>query len=280
MNPSEHPEISVDPVRFGGRELRILQHSRKVDSSYSPIRVEPPHQLLRYFLPRERNTFIDVGAHVGTVTLFVAIIYKNVVAYEPFPANRILLEAAVQVNGLTNIRTESTLVSDQTGVATFYLKPGGSMVHSMLPPSGPHQKVELPVTTLDLSLRELEEPLSYIKIDVEGMECQVVHGMQEVIERQRTKPVLELEFAPNRWVKNLQRVGDFFAFLDRHNYIPYFPTKGFITPISRQTLRMILHDWKQVGYDSWTDVIFVPSELATTADWNRAFTEARACYSA
>jgi FkbM family methyltransferase len=93
------------------------------------------HDFYMLFIPREGNlrshfkmypgeTFVDVGADVGSYTLMIAEEYKTkgvrVIAVEAHPENHKALCRNVECNNFRNIKTVNRAVSDTKGVVTMY----------------------------------------------------------------------------------------------------------------------------------------------------------------
>ena len=84
--------------------------------------------------PVTRDVFIDVGAHIGTTTVFALrhLHFREAVAIEPSLANMMLLRLNVVANGLEGaVRYVHGAVSNETSTAA--LEPGvSSMLHSLV----------------------------------------------------------------------------------------------------------------------------------------------------
>lgn len=159
------------------------------------INRDPAH-LRRIMLPRETQyfpgdlggrpllgpaeVFADAGAFTGdTVRAFCAAVqgkYDKIYAFEPEQKNyQKLLETAQNVR---NISCCQTAVGDKKGQIRFFSDDSGSKADA----SGGEV---VPVDTLDHLLGE--ERVTYIKMDVEGMECAALRGAQELIRRNHPK---------------------------------------------------------------------------------------------
>lgn len=136
------------------------------------------------------GTFVDIGANVGNHTLFFALFghVAKVIPFEPNPAAYRLLLANIAVNDLQHIVDVSHVglgVSD-TSAAGFGMEDRKRNL-------GAAKMVEnegnIEVVRGDDALRD-HQP-SFIKIDVEGMEMQVLRGLQDTLAR--CKPILFVE---------------------------------------------------------------------------------------
>lgn len=136
------------------------------------------------------GTFVDIGANVGNHTLFAAKYLKaaKVIPFEPNPKAFDLLVQNVLVNGLSDI-VDTTML----GVGVSDAQSGGFAMQDrdrnlggarMLAGAG-----DLEVHRGDALLEGVCP--DFIKIDVEGMEMQVLTGLSGVLDRCR--PVLMVE---------------------------------------------------------------------------------------
>jgi FkbM family methyltransferase len=147
------------------------------------------------------GVFLDVGAHVGLVTLVAARIVASgagrVVAIEPAPANAALLRRHVRINGFEDkVRVVEALVGDrQADAVAFVARPVESTANSLafeIP--GGRSSVRRMVTIDALVAGGALAAPDVIKIDVEGYEHHVIKGAHGVL--QRGNPVVVCAFHP------------------------------------------------------------------------------------
>lgn len=165
-------------------------------------------------------TCIDVGANIGTVALALAKVSKHVIAIEPqlLLSKLILANAALQ--GLGNIDVVYAAVGSTNGKVhipafSYTTFNNYGAIDSSCWTSG----LEVDRITLD-GLAELSGLNKYpvgvnlIKIDVEGMEKQVLEGAKVLI--QESKPVL--------WVENdkIPQRDELIRYIKSIGYTPYW----------------------------------------------------------
>ena len=137
---------------------------------------------------RGRRAVIDVGAHVGLVTLPVASVLGQgglVVAFEPAAANRRFLERHVALNGFSQrVRVEGMLLGDSEQEAVVFFEveeaTGMSTVASGVL-RGEARRTMLPQTSLDAYCQRAQLVPEVVKIDVEGAEIAVLEGARQVL---------------------------------------------------------------------------------------------------
>ena len=164
---------------------------------------------------------VDVGANIGTFTLYAARQLAGrgkIYSFEPTPRTYRILEENVQVNGFRElglIELHQSAVSDRAGKATLVVFKQDSGHNTLfddgaaLDGGGGAERVEVPTVPLDEILRN-EPRVDVVKIDAEGAEPLILRGMREIVARSPGIRIL-MEFAP----VHLRRAGvDPLAFLD------------------------------------------------------------------
>lgn len=163
-----------------------IGRSLDVYGEYSEGEIELFRQLLR-----PGDVAIDVGANIGALTVPMARLVQPggaVVAFEPQRAIFDVLCNNLRLNTLTNINAFRRAVGSTTGVirvpALDYARPDNFGGVSL----GAANGEEVQLVTID----SLGVPrLRLLKVDVEGMEHDVVTGARATIER--LKPALYVE---------------------------------------------------------------------------------------
>lgn len=134
---------------------------------------------------------IDVGANIGNHSLFLADIFKHVIAFEPNPLARSILQINLEMNRASNVEVRPVGLSDTPGRAmlTFNRRNlGAASAHSRAGPIDDTAEIELVVgdQSVDPAL-----PVGLIKIDVEGAEDAVLRGLENVIRKHQ--PLIMVE---------------------------------------------------------------------------------------
>lgn len=165
----------------------------------------PVEAVLRRHL-RPGDTFVDVGANVGYLSVVAAALVGpsgQVHAFEPNERLGRLLRESVRENGLTQLQPNDLGLWSSPG--TLYLRVEPSSAHSYVRVSADpdHADLRVPVTTLDEYLEARGRPrVRLVKVDVEGAELHVLRGARSCLERDH--PLLVMEILD--W--GLQRFGD------------------------------------------------------------------------
>ena len=198
--------ISFPVLRGPARGIRVpLTEPRYLLGSY-----ERPVQAVLAAHLRPGDVFWDVGAHVGFFTLLGSRLVGaggRVHAFEPLPRNLRLLEAALAANRSTNVQVHELAVTSSTGTATLRGHRSSAM-WSLMENEGTDERLTTPTTTLDDLLGSLEPP-HVLKVDVEGVEYEVMRGGTLFLTEHR--PLLVVEFFPSS-VPYARRLLPFYVF--------------------------------------------------------------------
>ena len=133
------------------------------------------------------GVFLDIGAHTGTYSISMADCCKTVYAFEPQRMTYYALCGSVALSNLSNINCIQTALGapEQIGKATLNIRSndgGGSSV-CQLNPSDIICQEEIVIKTMDSFFGEnvLVDPISFIKLDVEYNELNVLRGAVDTL---------------------------------------------------------------------------------------------------
>ncbi|HVE12495.1 MAG TPA: FkbM family methyltransferase [Elusimicrobiota bacterium] len=147
------------------------------------------------FVPGIGQTVIDVGGHQGLFTVPAARRVGpsgRVLAVEPAPANRALLERNVAANGLKNVAVAAEAASDAPGSAALH-DSKLSTSYSLVFREEESSSQSVPTRTLDEIASSLGvSRADLIKIDVEGAALKVLAGSSALLAL-RPRLVMEVE---------------------------------------------------------------------------------------
>lgn len=147
---------------------------------------------------RPGMTVVDVGANIGVNTaLFADLVGPDGVvhAFEPEPENFAHLVAGLA--GRANVTLAQAAVADISGERTLYLSPDLNVDHRLYDPGGGRRAVTIRSVALDDYFRP-DQPVGFVKIDIQGAECQALRGMRRVL-AQPACAGLVFEYFPAGW---------------------------------------------------------------------------------
>jgi FkbM family methyltransferase len=170
-------------ISFGSRSRIEVRPdaSSAATVARSPIPDWPEMQAWRRLLT-PGDVFVDVGAHLGTYSLWAAEQGARVIAVEPNPPVAVMLRSNLALNQI-DAHVCEVAVADKPGVMKMA---GRDQLRMALASSG---DVEVPVTTLNALVGD--EEIAGVKVDVEGAELLVLRGAGKLLGR---VPVWQLEW--------------------------------------------------------------------------------------
>lgn len=201
------------------------------------------HQCARRF----PGVVADIGANTGFYAILAAMAREDarVIAFEPDPHVRAILEENVRLNGIGHrVEVSPLALSNRAGHAPLfiperdhgYVETSSSLEKSF---KSSHAAVTpVRIETLDqVAARSGQERFCIVKIDVEGHEAAVLEGASATLNRDR--PLLFVEILPH---------ADF-AFLDafvRYHAYTDFPLSEHATAKPTERIEFHEHAWNHL----------------------------------
>ena len=137
---------------------------------------------------------LDVGAHIGYFALLLAKLVGpggKVIAFEPCPGNFRTLEENVRMNDCRNVVLEKRAAAATTGVMNLRSNDTGALTSTASLVHG-QPMIDVETVCLDEYRSQLQEPIRFVMMDVEGAEAAVVQGMRSFLRRDRPAVLIEL----------------------------------------------------------------------------------------
>lgn len=168
------------------------QHiGRIIEQSGAPYEVTVLRAMAAAYRP---NTgVLDIGAHVGNHAIYMAkVCGAIVVAFEPYPASYRQLAENVMLNGLgAQVFTVPAAVGASPGTASFGDASPENIAWGKVPATTDDAGTIDQVTIDGCDL----ENISVVKVDVEGLEPEVLAGAVHLLERERPVVFTEAQTA-------------------------------------------------------------------------------------
>ncbi len=152
------------------------------------------------------KTCYDIGAYHGVFTLFFARAVGpegHVAAFEPNPDNHAHVAENIRLNGFENVQVFPLGLGRERTMASMVFRPSERSMGSLqadlqeeLRQRGDTRRITIEVDTLDhvIEAHGLPKP-DFIKIDVEGLEGDVLEGMADTLERHAPSLFIEVHGA-------------------------------------------------------------------------------------
>jgi FkbM family methyltransferase len=242
----------------GSRQRMIVDRSDRMGSQFFWFGRHHWQQinLAERLLPSD-GVFMDVGANMGEFAVAMAVKKPGarVLAIEPNPGIRPLLQNNIEANDLTNVSVFELALGDKVGTQELYSS-GDSALVSCVAFTPAHQPIEsIEVVTLDeLFASQNLTRLDLLKIDVEGYELKVLSGAKQTLARYRPHIILEVNAITSQAAGF--DVADLYELLRTYHY-------RFYAWRSRA--------WREITNDFPTqeDVWAAPTENASSEGWTR-----------
>jgi FkbM family methyltransferase len=144
------------------------------------------------------DVMADVGGYVGYFTMMGARLVTDtgrVISFEPVPENAARIRRSAELNGFGNVRVEEIALSDGSEERKIWIEreEGGSPSSTSSLLGEGSESITIATLSFDSYVKEQAlQRLDLVKIDVEGLEAEVVSGMQQTLAR--FGPELIVEF--------------------------------------------------------------------------------------
>ena len=186
---------------------------------------ETPETRLFQSLDLAGKVVYDVGGFEGVLSMFFSRRAACVITYEANPSNALLIRENLALNHIENVTLRETGAGDsEEDVVLSYdpLMPGAGSADPALRrqyQENAHNAKSFTIHVVPLDLdrdrHQLPKP-DFVKIDVEGMELNVLRGLRRTI--QAHKPELYLEMHGATIEEKDRKVSEIVAFLEEEKY--------------------------------------------------------------
>jgi FkbM family methyltransferase len=175
--------------------LKFNAGAYNLDTALGTYEMPVQETLAQYLKPGD--IFYDIGANVGFFTIVAAKLVGSsgkVYAFEPEAANIATLRHNIQINRFTHVSAIAKAVSRTTGQGELLLAAycGGHTLAKVGSRAAARDVVNIDVISIDDAIGQNEiAPPTFVKIDVEGAEIDVLYGMTQTI--QKYQPIVLYE---------------------------------------------------------------------------------------
>lgn len=194
----------MDLFRRGG----LIARNTTFEVSFPYSESGAKRQFVKQLESREVNVVLDVGANSGqyATELRMAAYKGRIVSFEPLSGPFSLLERKALKDRLWDCR--QCALGDMDGTISINVAGNAGASSSVLPMLKSHQEAfppanyigteEVPIRRLDSVAAEFLQPadVTFLKIDVQGFERQVIAGGESTINDRCVGMQLELSFMP------------------------------------------------------------------------------------
>lgn len=133
----------------------------------------------------KNNTFIDIGAHIGTVSIPYSKLFNQVISFEPNSENFENLKKNIEYNNCKNIISYNIALSNSNDSYNLIKSGRNSGCFHIEKSENTNNK------TIRLDELNINSKIDFIKIDTEGSELYVLEGAINTINK--NKPLIQVE---------------------------------------------------------------------------------------
>jgi FkbM family methyltransferase len=203
-------------------------------------------------LGKAGHTIVDVGAYIGNHTVFYATYCHadRVIAFEPSQSSFEALTQTIDRNRLSNVTAHNSAVGNRHGWGTTVVSDPSNLGANRIQPSVSEAPSCVPITPLDAALESsgaIRTGIALMKVDVEGMEPEVLEGAARTIAR--FQPILCIEILDGPHMRKVLQVLRHSSYLIREcngaapTYLLTWESR-----IPRALIRMINYGWLLLAY--------------------------------
>lgn len=163
-----------------------------------------------YFRERSEMLFVDVGVNVGQTLVKVRSVVPDLpyMGFEPNPACVNYVSALISLNGWSNVDVFPVGIAETACLHSlnFFHDATADSTASIVAKFRPDQQVHhrMHIAVFPLSAVPLGRRVSFMKVDVEGAELEVLQGSTELLQKDR--PLVSTEILPCYSESNTFRV--------------------------------------------------------------------------
>lgn len=209
---------------IGGESIRFpAKFSRYYEADYEPETFEFFRRNIK-----KGMTVLDIGGHMG---LFAVVLGRlvgskgKVFTFEPTPFTQKVLSEVVRLNDLEKqVEVRCEAVSKEKGEAIFYdTGTEVSNANSLVKSERGKGEIKVPMTSVDDFVSNNNLRVDCLKIDVEGVELDLLKGAKDTFMNQR--PMARLGLHPPFIIDNGQTLEEIWDILEEYKMQVIFEGK-------------------------------------------------------
>ncbi len=137
----------------------------------------------KFFTVGANDIVVDIGAHIGSFSVYAASKGAAVISYEPTTINFDLLKDNIEINGFP-VTAYKQAVTAKAGIQTIFIRPfnfGGTSFFNT-PTEDPKYREDVECVTLaDVFTVNHLEKIDFLKLDCEHSELEILTAHQELL---------------------------------------------------------------------------------------------------
>lgn len=193
-------------------------------------------RFVREKMLQPQEVLLECGAHHGFTTILLAKWLNSssqLISFEPSPKNFSVLKENCQINQLNNVVLEQKAVGSQVGIVQMFRKSNSAVVPQNNLSFGRLKNAlygvqEVEVIDLDGYVQSRGLKPTFLKIDVEGYEAEVLKGAKEIL---KTTPKIALEIHTEVLGRHNTSVKELLELIDISRYNCWIQTEDTEMPV-------------------------------------------------
>lgn len=149
--------------------------------------------LMKQFINAD-DVCIDVGANIGSLTIPMATLAKQVYAFEAGPEIYGMLKSNLIANDIQNVEALNVAVSNKKDTVYFHHNTGNVGGSYVTATKDEHVTASVDAIRFDTWAKQALQRLDFVKCDIEGFEVKFLKGAKQTFKKY--KPKLLIEFNP------------------------------------------------------------------------------------
>lgn len=177
---------AVRTHRIQGTDITVADHFSSMTSSIIASELNQDCYNLGRIAFSENDNVIDIGSHVGMVSIYLAKLYPyiNIYSFEPFPDNYQNLLRNIEINRIKNIHPYNKAVTKDGRpllMALHCANTGGATAQMEAARMGNYYTHQVESIVLDKFMEEAGiEKCKLLKVDCEGSEYEILHNTKRL----------------------------------------------------------------------------------------------------
>lgn len=162
-------------------------------------------------LEKEDPLIVDLGSHIGMTVLYFKMLFpkSRVIAFEPVPYNFEILKKNVEENQLDNVELVQAVIAPKSGILRIQEPIGEGAWRSgagIIPKGWKGIQTNREIRVEAVGIQEiLHEKIDIMKMDIEGMEYEVIRNMGPNI-RNVKNMLIEVHPRKDHRIEEIQKI--------------------------------------------------------------------------
>jgi FkbM family methyltransferase len=162
-------------------------------------------------LEKENPLIVDLGSHIGMTVLYFKMLFpkSKIIAFEPVPYNFEILKKNIEENQLENVELVEAVIAPKGGILRIQEPIGEGAWRSgagIIPKGWKGIQTNREIKVDAVGIQELlQEKIDVLKMDIEGMEYEVIRNMGPNIKNVKNM-LIEVHPRKDHRIEEIQKI--------------------------------------------------------------------------